>query len=54
MLVYGMKTALSTSAESSNVDTIEIPITISKSMGKYPVLYDLDCDGDGVYEFKGL
>ena len=46
--------SVSTSAESSDADTVEIPITISNSVGNYPVLYDLDCDGDGVYEFTGL
>ena len=38
----------------SNGDTVSILVSINSVDGKFPVKYDLDCDGDGVYEYIGL
>ncbi|MBQ9394429.1 MAG: BspA family leucine-rich repeat surface protein, partial [Proteobacteria bacterium] len=34
--------------------SITVDITVDSMDGKYPIKYDLDCEGDGEYEFKGL
>ena len=38
----------------TNEDHLEIAIIVNDLDGKYPVHYDLDCDGDGEYEQKAL
>ncbi len=35
-------------------DHIEILVVIHSVDGQYPVKYDLDCEGDGDFEYKGL
>lgn len=35
-------------------ELVEILVSMNSADGKYPVNYDLDCDGDGNYEFIGL
>ena len=35
-------------------ELVEILVSMNSVDGKYPVNYDLDCDGDGNYEFIGL
>ena len=40
--------------EIADDDTVVIEIVINKMDGQYPVLYDLDCESDGEYEFTGL
>ena len=35
-------------------EMVAIEIAINKMDGQYPVLYDLDCESDGEYEFTGL
>ena len=37
-----------------NGDTVSILVSINSVDGRFPVKYDLDCDGDGVYEYIGL
>ena len=37
-----------------DADTVPILIDVDSVQGQYPVLYDLDCEGDGDYEHKGL
>ncbi len=36
------------------INNIEILVAMNSVGGKYPVKYDLDCDGDGDFEYKGL
>ena len=33
---------------------VEILVAINSGNDEYPVNYDLDCDGDGTFEYKGL
>ena len=35
-------------------ETVEILVTINSMNGIYPIKYDLDCEGDGEYEYTGL
>ncbi len=35
-------------------DQIEILVAMNTLEGKYPAKYDLDCEGDGDFEYKGL
>ncbi len=35
-------------------DQIAILVAMNSEKGKYPVKYDLDCEGDGDFEYKGL
>ena len=37
-----------------NAEQLEIAINIADLGGKYPIRYDLDCDGDGEFEQKDL
>ena len=37
-----------------NKDEIKIRIEVISVEGQYPVRYDLDCEGDGDFEYKGL
>ena len=43
-----------TTDRETDKENIEITVSINKLDGKYPVLYDLDCESDGDYEFTGL
>ena len=44
---------ITTDIQTVNID-IEITVSINELDGQYPVLYDLDCESDGEYEFTGL
>ena len=35
-------------------ENIEILVAMNSVQGQYPVKYDLDCEGDGTFEFNGL
>ncbi len=35
-------------------DTVQILVSVNTEAGKYSAHYDLDCDGDGKYEYTGL
>ena len=37
-----------------DADQIKIIVAMNTEEGKYPVKYDLDCEGDGEFEYKGL
>ena len=41
-------------SEMNNSDEIEILVAMNSVGGQYPVKYDLDCEGDGDFEYKGL
>ena len=48
------KYTIKTDFERSNQKDVKIIVSINKLDGQFPVLYDLDCDSDGEYEFTGL
>ena len=37
----------------ANNDNIEILVAMNSVDGQYPVKYDLDCEGDGEFEYRG-
>ncbi len=37
-----------------NSENINVTVAVNTVDGEYPARYDLDCESDGVYEFKGL
>ena len=48
---YTITTDISNSSED---DEIKILVAMNSVNGQYPVKYDLDCEGDGEFEYKGL
>ena len=48
------KYTISTDLEDNENDQIEILVAMNSQKGQFPVKYDLDCNGDGEYEYKGL
>ena len=51
---YTIKTDFVTTDIDSNTENIEILVAINSVEGQFPVKYDLDCEGDGDFEYKGL
>ncbi len=47
------KYTITTDIDAEN-DRIEILVALNSVDGQYPVRYDLDCEGDGEFEYKGL
>lgn len=45
---------IDTNPKSWKKETIRYLVAVHTVDGKYPLQYDLDCDGDGVYEHKNL
>ena len=37
-----------------DLDVIKVLVVVQDVDGKFPILYDLDCESDGIYEFTGL